>query len=137
MDCCSKKDGWLFAINIVGLMIVSFKNRTLVKHHTLDTLLKVATSSLVAAMLMLALSVNANFGGIFIIVAMLLYFFISGIIAASATAAQIGLLLYGSGIVSSLLLAAFQDGTPWPMALIMVLFTVASAATVLFKGPIQ
>ena len=53
---------------------------------------------------------------------------------AGSASALIGSLQYGSGIVSSLLLAVFQDGTPWPMALIMALFTVASAATVLLKN---
>jgi len=144
----SQHYGWLFALNIVGVMLVSFKNRTLVKRYSLDTLLKVTTAVSMAAMLVLAISVKAHFGGIFIIVAMVFLFFsMNGVIAASATAAAldeakgiagsasalIGSLQYGSGIVSSLLLAVFQDGTPWPMAWIMALFTLASAATVLFK----
>lgn len=148
----SQHYGWLFALNIVGVMLVSFKNRTLVKHHSLDTLLKVSTSLSMVAMLVLAISVKAHFGGIFIIVAMVFLFFsMNGVIAASATAAAldeakeiagsasalIGSLQYGSGIVSSLLLATFQDGTPWPMTWIMALFTLASAATVLFKGRIE
>lgn len=144
----SQHYGWLFSINIVGVMIVSFRNRKLVKRYSLDSLLKVTTTIAMTALLVLAVSVKAGFGGIYIIVAMVFVFFsMNGIIAASATAAAldeakdiagsasalIGSLQYGSGIVSSLLLAAFQDGTPWSMAWVMVLFTIASAATVLLK----
>jgi hypothetical protein len=38
-----------------------------------------------------------------------------------------GALQYGSGIISSLLLALFSDGTPWTMGWIIALFTAASA----------
>ena len=65
----------------------------------------------------------------------------NGIIAATSTAAAldavpniagsasalIGALQYGSGIISSLLLTAFSDGTPWTMAWIIALFTLLSA----------
>ena len=47
---------------------------------------------------------------------------------AGSASALIGSLQYGSGIISSLLLAGFRDGTPWTMAWIMALFAVASAA---------
>jgi len=40
----SQHYGWLFALNIVGVMLVSFKNRPLVKRYSLDTLLKVTTA---------------------------------------------------------------------------------------------
>ena len=144
----SQHYGWLFALNIAGVMIVSFKNRTLVNHYSLDTLLKVTTSLSLAAMLVLIFSVKMDFGGIYIIIAMVFLFFsMNGIIAASSTAAAldeakeitgsasalIGSLQYGSGIVSSLLLSIFQDGTPWPMVCVMVVFTLASAATVCLK----
>ena len=144
----SQHYGWLFAVNIVGVMIVSYKNRTLVNRYSLDALLKVTTTLSMTAMLVLVFCVKADFGGIYIIVAMIFLFFsMNGIIASCATAAAldqakeiagsasalIGSMQYGSGIVSSLLLAYFQDGTPWPMACVMALFTLASAATVFFK----
>ncbi len=144
----SQHYGWLFSVNIVGVMIVSLKNRKLVRHYSLDSLLKVTTAISMFAMLVLAVSVKTGVGGIYIIVATVFVFFsMNGIIAASATAAAldeakeiagsasalIGSLQYGSGIVSSLLLAVFQDGTPWPMASVMVVFTIASAAMVMVK----
>jgi len=77
-----------------------------------------------------------------------IYFSMNGIIAASSTAAAldevptiagsasalIGSLQYGSGIVSSLLLALMSDGTPWTMAWIIALFTLASAGMVFRAG---
>lgn len=141
--------GMLFGVNIIGVMIVSFCNKSLVKRHSLDALLKVATFIAMVGAVTLAIAVYFEVGGMWIIVAMVLMFFsMNGIIAASSTAAaldeashiagsasaMIGALQYGSGIISSLLLTVFRDGTPWTMAWIMALFTTLCACTVLFKS---
>ncbi|MFE4111321.1 multidrug effflux MFS transporter [Kosakonia sp. YIM B13611] len=138
--------GWLFAVNIVGLMGVSFLNRRLVQRHPLDKLLKIAVTVAALAMVALALAVKLQFGGIAtVIIPVFLFFSMNGIIAATSTAAAldavpsiagsasalIGSLQYGSGIISSLLLTWFRDGTPWTMAWIMALFTLASAVMAL------
>ena len=47
-----------------------------------------------------------------------------------SAAALMGALLYGSGIVSSLLLAAFSTGTPITMAWIMLLFVLLSCGAI-------
>lgn len=133
--------GWLFAVNIVGVMGISFLNRSLVIHRSLHRLLNVATTISLIAVVTLTVFVRADWGGIYIIVGMVFIFFsMNGIIAASATAAAldevpqiagsasalIGALQYGSGIVSSLLLAIFSNGTPWTMTWVMLIFTAAS-----------
>ena len=46
---------------------------------------------------------------------------------AGAAAALTGSLQYGSGILSTLLLARFGDGTPWPMTWIIAASVVLSA----------
>lgn len=119
--------GWLFALNIVGVMAMSVVNRRLVQRHSLEQLLKYATMLAALAAVALALLVKLESGGIVaIIVSIFLLFSMNGIIAATSTAAAldavpniagsasalIGALQYGSGIISSLLLAAFSDGTP-------------------------
>ena len=134
--------GWLFALNIVGVMAMSVVNRRLVQRHSLEQLLKYATMLAALAAVALALLVKLESGGIVaIIVSIFLLFSMNGIIAATSTAAAldavpniagsasalIGALQYGSGIISSLLLAAFSDGTPWTMAWIIALFTLLSA----------
>ncbi|MGB9096962.1 multidrug effflux MFS transporter [Erwinia sp.] len=138
--------GWLFALNVVGLMAVSLVNRRLVHRYSLEALLKFATLIAAVAALVLAVATKLNIGGVMlIVVAVFVFFSMNGIIAATATAgaldavpnvagsasALIGALQYGSGIISSLLLALLSDGTPWTMAWIIAAFTVASAVMAL------
>ncbi|MGA5653519.1 multidrug effflux MFS transporter [Rahnella contaminans] len=138
--------GWLFAINIVGLMAVSMVNRRLVHRYPLETLLRFAVCIAMLAALMLALATGAGIGGIGLIAAAVFVFFaMNGVIAATSTAAALdavpnvagsasalmGALQYGSGIISSLLLALLSDGTPWTMGWIIALFTVTSAVMAL------
>ncbi len=52
---------------------------------------------------------------------------------AGSAAALLGSLQYGSGIVSSLLLAAFSSGTPFTMAWIIVLFVGLSAVMTVWQ----
>ncbi|MBU3800191.1 multidrug effflux MFS transporter [Citrobacter youngae] len=137
--------GWLFALNIVRVMAMSAVNRRLVQRHALEQLLKYATMLAALAAVALALLVKLEIGGfIAIIITVFLLFSMNGIIAATSTAAAldaapniagsasalIGSLQYGSGIISSLLLARLSDGTPWTMAWIIALFTLMSAALV-------
>ncbi|HDT2305612.1 TPA: multidrug effflux MFS transporter [Citrobacter braakii] len=138
--------GWLFALNIVGVMVMSVVNRRLVQQHSLEQLLKYATMLAALAAVALAVLVKLESGGVeAIIITVFLFFSMNGIIAATSTAAAldavpsiagsasalIGALQYGSGIISSLLLAAFSDGTPWTMAWIIALFTLCSAVLAL------
>ncbi len=134
--------GWLFAINIVGLMAVSMVNRRLVHRYPLEMLLKDAVFIATIAALVLAVTTGLGVGGFTLIVgAVFVFFSMNGIIAATSTAcaldavpnvagsasALMGALQYGSGIISSLLLALFSDDTPWTMGWIIAVFTAASA----------
>ncbi|TAI88708.1 multidrug effflux MFS transporter [Pectobacterium versatile] len=138
--------GWLFALNIVGVMGMSVVNRRLVQRYPLEKLLKFAVLIAAAASFILAIGTKLHIGGIILIVVSVFVFFsMNGIIAATSTAAAldavpnmagsasalIGSLQYGSGIISSLLLALLSDGTPWTMAWIIALFTAASAVIAL------
>lgn len=132
--------GWLFAVNIIGVMALSSVNRRLVQRHPLHTLLRVAAFVAALATVLLALSVKTHIGGmVAVVLTIFIFFSMNGIVAAASTAAAldtvpsnlagsasalIGSLQYGSGIVSSLLLSVFSDGTPWAMAWIMMAFTL-------------
>ncbi|MGR5891406.1 multidrug effflux MFS transporter [Raoultella planticola] len=133
--------GWLFAVNILGLMTMSLVNRRLVQCYALGDLLKVALVVASLAMVAMAFSVKLHHGGLVgIALCVFLFFSMNGVIAATSTAAAldeagefagsasafIGALQYGSGIVSSLLLAGLHDGTPWTMTWIMGAFTLVS-----------
>ncbi len=138
--------GWLFALNVVGVMLMSVVNRRIVHRYPLETLLKISLLVAGAAAIVLAIAARWQMGGLLlIVVAVFILFSMNGIIAATSTAAAldaapnvagsasalIGALQYGSGIISSLLLATLSDGTPWTMAWIMALFTLASTAIAL------
>ena len=133
--------GWLFAVNILGVMTMSLVNRRLVQRYALGDLLKAALVVASLAMAAMAFSVKLHHGGLVgIALCVFLFFSMNGVIAATSTAAAldeagafagsasafIGSLQYGSGIVSSLLLAGLHDGTPWTMTWIMGAFTLVS-----------
>lgn len=138
--------GWLFALNILGLIAMSMLNRRLVNRYPLEALLKFAVLVATLAAIMLAVATGLDIGGMSLIVGTVFIFFsMNGIIAATSTAcaldavpdaagsasALLGSLQYGSGIISSLLLALFSNGTPWTMGWIIAVFTVASAVLAL------
>ena len=105
--------GFLFGVNVLGLMTVSFFNRGLVNRFPLSTLLKAATViASIAALWLLADGLTGALGLWGIVVPMFFVFSMNGIIAASsnaaalskapdeitgAAAALIGALQYGSG----------------------------------------
>lgn len=53
---------------------------------------------------------------------------------AGSAAALLGSMQYGSGIISSMLLVQFSDGTPRTMAWIMAIFVTLSGLMVINKG---
>lgn len=134
--------GWLFALNIVGLMIVSMMNKRLLHIYSVKALLKCAVLIAALATLILAIGARLEVGNLtLVIISVFVFFSMNGIIAATSTAAAldciknatgsaaafIGAFQYGSGVISSILLAMFKDGTPWTMAWIMAVFTIFSA----------
>ncbi|MGP5548982.1 multidrug effflux MFS transporter [Psychrobacter alimentarius] len=141
--------GWLFALNIVGVMGLSFINRNLVERFSLDRLLKFTTTIAMLALITLCFLFYERIGGIYSIITMVFVFFsMNGMIAANSTTAAldgvpemagaasalIGSLQYGSGIISSLLLAWLSNGTPETMIVIMTIFTVLSAMMVFISS---
>lgn len=142
--------GFLFGLNIIGIMSLSFLNRKLVSRFALSKLLVVSSLVAFVASAVFFVLAWANVGGIWsVIVPMFVMFSMNGIIAACANAAALaavpnqiagsaaallGSLQYGSGIISSLLLAVFSTGTPFTMAWIIVLFVGLSAMMAVWQG---
>ncbi|MFU2077130.1 Bcr/CflA family efflux MFS transporter [Avibacterium endocarditidis] len=136
--------GFLFGANIVGVIVMSMFNRKLVMRYPVAKLVKLSGLIAVIATVLLAICAkNDLFGIAGIFLPVLAFFSMNGILIAGTTAAALnsvqgdnvgsaaammGSLQYGSGIVSSLMLAAFSDGTPFTMAWIILLFTVLSLA---------
>jgi len=140
--------GWLFAINTLGLMLVSFGNRFWVRRVSLDLLLRRATTVSMLAGIALIIFTQSNTGGLLgIVVPIFFYFSMNGVVAATTTAAALddipeiagagsallGSLQYGSGILSTFLLSLFETHTPTTMAWIIGLAGIGCAATMLAK----
>ncbi|VFS87983.1 Sulfonamide resistance protein [Raoultella planticola] len=82
--------GWLFAVNILGLMTMSLVNRRLVQRYALGDLLKVALVVASLAMVAMAFSVKLHHGGLVgIALCVFLFFSMNGVIAATSTAAAL------------------------------------------------
>ncbi|MBK1884261.1 multidrug effflux MFS transporter [Luteolibacter pohnpeiensis] len=134
--------GWLFAVNVVGLMGFSMLNRKLVTLFNLDYILRISTLISMTSAIVLLIMVLLNFGGLLAVVIGIFFFFaMNGFIAACSTAAALddvpeiagaasallGSLQYGSGIVSTLLLSFFGNETPVTMSWIIAIFTTLAA----------
>lgn len=134
--------GWLFGLNMIGVVVMSFANRKLVRTFKINTLLKVATAVSMMAGIALICTYLLGIENIYgIIIPVFFIFSMNGIIAACTTAAALedvpeiagaasallGALQYGSGIVTTVLLAWISDPTPKTMCWILAIFTTIAA----------
>ena len=137
--------GYLFGLNIIGIAIMSAFNRRLVNVMKLENLLRYATWFAVAAVIITIGLMAFGFTSLpFLVIGVFAFFSMNGIVAAvtnaialdkagnmaGAAAALLGALQYGSGIVSTLLLAVLPSGSAWPMMGIIAVFIILSAAVV-------
>lgn len=142
--------GWLFALNILGVMSLGFVNRYFVRRFSLDFLLKVATTISMLAGITLMIFVKLDFGGLYGVVIPIFFFFsMNGIISATTSAAALdlvphiagsgaallGALQYSSGVLSTILLTWYTDGSgdPWTMSWIIALFAILAAVVIRIK----
>ena len=142
----AKYYGLLFGVNMIGVSTLGMFNRQMVTRYSLDRLLLCSTAIAIIGGLGLLYSAITGCGGIVGIVGFVFVVFsMNGIIASCTNAAALdavpsdmvgsaaalmGALQYGSGIVSSLLLAAFSTGTPFTMAWIMLVFVLLSCGAI-------
>ena len=137
--------GYLFGLNIIGIAIMSAFNRRLVNVMKLENLLRYATWFAVAAVIITIGLMALGFTSLpLLVIGVFAFFSMNGIVAAvtnaialdkagnmaGAAAALLGALQYGSGIVSTLLLAVLPSGSAWPMMGIIAVFIILSAAMV-------
>lgn len=140
--------GLLFGMNMIGVSSIGLFNRKMVTHYSLDKLLLLSTSTAIIGGIGLFLSALTGWGGILGIISFVFIIFsMNGIIASCTNAAALdavpatmvgsaafmGALQYGSGIISSLLLATFSTGTPFTMAWIMLLFVALSFVAIILN----
>ncbi len=138
--------GFLFAINICGMMSMNMVNSRLVTRFSTDTLFR--TGIILAALAGLVLAVNARlglFGLVGLAAPLFVYVSMLGLIVANSVAgamaayprkagaasALLGTLHYGLGGVFSGVLGLLSDGTPWPMGLLIGVLGLAGLASAL------
>ena len=137
--------GWVFGLNAVGIIGGNQVNRFLLRQRTPDQVL--ARSSLIAVgfALLLAAAALTGIGGEWSVLGALFlllstYGFMQGNTMAGAlnvdplragsTSALIGGLSFGTGAIASWAAGVLHDGTPRPMALVMLVTLIGSAVAV-------
>lgn len=144
--------GWLFGLNIIGMMLANFLNRRLIARTGSERLFRVGTWILAASGLVLAVNAWSEFGGLTgLVVPIFIYMSMNGLIVANSVAGALsafphkagaassllGAMHYGSGILSAAMVSWFSDGTPWTMAWIMAAAGVGSLVTSLISTHIH
>jgi DHA1 family bicyclomycin/chloramphenicol resistance-like MFS transporter len=134
--------GWVFGANAVGIIGANQVNRHLLRRTTTDRVLAVASLASLGFAALLALAALTGFGERWTILPLLFcvlasYGFMQGNTMAGALnvdprragsiSALMGALSFGAGALASSFAGALHDGTPRPMALIMVTALAGSA----------
>jgi DHA1 family bicyclomycin/chloramphenicol resistance-like MFS transporter len=134
--------GWVFGANAVGIIGANQVNRHLLRRTTPDRVLTIASLASLGFAVVLTLAALTGFGERWTILPLLFcvlasYGFMQGNTVAGALnvdprragsiSALMGALSFGAGAVASSFAGALHDGTPRPMALIMVTALAGSA----------
>ena len=134
--------GYLFCLNIIGVMILSAINRRIVSAIRLDKLLRYASLfSAIAVVVVMILMMAGYTSLLLIVVGCFLFFSMNGVIAAvtnalaleragkmaGSGAALLGAMQYGSGIISSLILTFLPHDSAIPMMSVIMVFVVSCA----------
>lgn len=144
--------GWLFGLNILGMMVANLVNRRLLRYVGSERLFHIGTWVLALTGIVLAINARFGWGGLpGLVVPIFLYMSMNGLIVANSVAGALsafphkagsassllGAMHYGSGILTAAMLGWFSDGTPWTMAWIMGLTGLGSLATSLISTRIR
>lgn len=133
--------GVLFAVGIVGIMLSNQLNSRWVARLGGDRLMRWGTLGATLSAAWLSIDAWTDWGGLTgLVVPLFLFVSATGFIVANsivgamsafpeiagATSALVGSLQYGTGILGSGLVGFFADGTPRPMAIVILLLAMAS-----------
>ncbi|NIJ75542.1 DHA1 family bicyclomycin/chloramphenicol resistance-like MFS transporter [Xanthomonas campestris] len=136
--------GWLFGLNILGMMVANFANGRLLRRFGSERLFRIGTWILAGSGIVLAVNAWFGWGGLLgLVVPIFLYMSMNGLIVANSVAGALssfadkagaassllGAMHYGSGILTAAMLGWFSDGTPWTMAWIMGLTGLGCVGT--------
>jgi len=131
--------GWLFGLNIVGMMVMNLLNGRLVMAVGSDRMLRYGVAAIAAGGVVLAIDGWTGWAGlaglvapIFVIIAMngaVVANAVAGALSAfprkaGAASAVVGALQFGMGILSTAMTGWFADGTAFTFAWIIALMSV-------------
>jgi DHA1 family bicyclomycin/chloramphenicol resistance-like MFS transporter len=126
--------GWLFGVNIVGMMIANFLNGQLLSRMSSEQLFYRGAWILAFFGVLISVCAWFGWGGLWgLVVPIFFYMSMNGLIVANSVAGALsffphragsassllGAMHYGSGIFSAALVSWLADGTPKGMALVM------------------
>jgi len=126
--------GYLFACNILGMMLVTWLNAKVVMRFGYQQILRAGVIvSLIVSVIFLLVNFNLSFGLVGLVVTTVAYISLisligsnvmTGILAEfshiSGTAAALGATVrFGLGAISGLVVSALHDGTPLPMIIVI------------------
>jgi DHA1 family bicyclomycin/chloramphenicol resistance-like MFS transporter len=138
--------GFVFGINVVGMMIFNMVNRRLVLAIGSDRALVIGSLACATFGLTLAaLGATGSFGLLGIVVPLFLYLAMMGLVGANAMAGAMsvvpgmagaasglaGTVQFGAGAAASALVGWLSDGTPVPMVLVIGVMGVGCALSAL------
>lgn len=134
--------GYLFSLNIIGVMLMSAVNRRIVSAMRLDKLLRYATMfAAICVTIVMILMFMGEHSLWLIVIGTFLFFSMNGVIAAvtnalaleragkmaGSGAALLGAMQYGSGIISSLVLTFLPNNSAYPMMSVITIFVIICA----------
>jgi len=146
----AQRYGLLFGLAIVGIVVANIVNSRLVLRFSYDRILLIGTIIAALSAMATALAAGTGWGGLWGLVAPLLVFAsTTGLIVANSitgalsdfpecagtVSALTGAVQYGSGIIGSGLVAAFADGTPWPMGCVIAMTGIGCLLSMLLLLP--
>lgn len=126
--------GYLFGINIAGMMLANAGNRYLLGRIGSAQLFRLGCWVLAGSGLILMMDVHWGIGGLAgVVLPIFFYMSMNGFIVANSVAGALahlphkagaassllGAMHYGSGVLSAAMVGWFADGTPWTMAWLM------------------
>jgi DHA1 family bicyclomycin/chloramphenicol resistance-like MFS transporter len=139
--------GWLFGLNIVGMMAMNALNSRLVMSVGSDRVLRYGVIAIAAAGVVLAIDAATGFGGLiglvaplFVVIAMngaVVANSVAGALSAyprkaGAASAVVGAMQFGIGILTTAMTGWLANGTAFPFAAIIAVSGVAGLTAALF-----
>ena len=135
--------GWVFGVNAVGVIGANQVNRRLLRYRTPDQVLARASLATLGCATVLAVAAMLGGGAVLILpllfVTLASYGFMQGNtmagalsvdpLRAGATSALLGCASFTTGAIASTIAGALHDGTPRPMAFVMLAAVAGSAAS--------